>query len=129
MTNRIICSNCGHENSSHRETCKNCRKPLVAETVHLSSLPGESGGLSSQYEYLVVPFVGNLKSGVFSVENASRVSQQLQEVIDRHGSQGWDFYRIDKVNIQIKPGCLASLFGAQLFFITFDQVIFRKART
>ncbi|MCA9921453.1 MAG: hypothetical protein KC421_03725 [Anaerolineales bacterium] len=82
----------------------------------------------TEYEYKVVPFVGNLKSGVFTVENAGKVSEQLQTVIDQNTGGGWDFYRVDKINILIKPGCLASLFGASADFITFDQIIFRKAR-
>jgi hypothetical protein len=77
------------------------------------------------HEYLVVPFVGQLKRGVMNVENAQKVSEQLQAVITRYVQQGWDFYRIDKVDIQVTPGCLASLLGARVSFITFDQVIFR----
>ena len=82
----------------------------------------------SAFEYLVVPFVGQLKSGVFSVENAQNVTAQLQSVINQYGQQGWEFYRIDKVNVQIKPGCLAALFGASASYITFDQIIFRHLR-
>lgn len=80
------------------------------------------------YEYKVVPFVGKLKSGVFTVENAGNVSSQLQAVIDSNVGGGWEFYSVEKVNIQIKPGCLGSLFGSNVEFITFDQVIFRRAR-
>ena len=76
----------------------------------------------------VVPFVGTLKSGVFTVENASKVTEQLQALIDQHVGSGWEFYSMEKVNIQISPGCLAALFGAKAAFITFDQVIFRRAR-
>lgn len=79
-----------------------------------------------QYEYLVVPFVGQLKRGVINIENARKVSEQLQAVINQYAQQGWEFYRIDKVDIQITPGCLAALFGAKVNFITFDQVIFRR---
>lgn len=78
------------------------------------------------YEYRVIPFVGHLKSGFFTVENAQKVSEQLQGVINQHTQGGWEFYRIDKIDIQITPGCLASLFGARVSFITFDQVIFRR---
>ena len=79
------------------------------------------------YKYKVVPFLGQLKRGVVSMDNASKVSEQLQELIDRHAAEGWDFYRIDKVDIQISPGCLAGLFGSKVSFITFDQVVFRRA--
>jgi hypothetical protein len=82
----------------------------------------------SENQYLVVPFVGHLKSGVFSVENAGKVSQQLQALIDQYTTRGWNFYRIDKVNIQITPGCLASLFGASVALVNFDQVVFWRPR-
>lgn len=80
----------------------------------------------NQYEYLVVPFVGQLKRGVFNVENARNVSEQLQALISTHAAQGWEFYRVDKIDIQVTPGCMAGLLGAKVSFITFDQVIFRR---
>lgn len=80
----------------------------------------------SLYEYRVVPFVGQLKGGIMSIENARKVSEQLHGVINQYATEGWEFFRIDKVDIEIKPGCLASLFGASISFITFDQVIFRR---
>ena len=82
----------------------------------------------SDYEYLVVPFVGHLKRGTFSIESATTASKQLQQVINKHSIQGWDFYSIDEINIQVTPGCLASLLGAKASFITLDQVIFRRKR-
>lgn len=80
----------------------------------------------NQYQYRVVPFVGQLKSGVFSVENAGKVSQQLQDLINQHAAGGWEFYRIDKVDIQVSAGCLAGLLGAKSGIISFDQVVFRR---
>lgn len=78
------------------------------------------------YEYKVVPFIGKLKSGVFNSENASVVSAQLQEVINQYTTQGWEFYTLEKVDIQVTPGCLAALLGNKVTFITFDQLIFRR---
>ncbi len=80
------------------------------------------------YEYRVVPFVGMLKSGVFSVENANAVTAQLQEVINQNTTQGWEFYSMNKVDVQINPGCLAALLGSKVTFVTFDQIVFRRAR-
>jgi hypothetical protein len=83
----------------------------------------------AHYEYLVVPFMGQLKGGFINVENARKVSDQLQAVINQYTQNGWEYYSIDKVDIQITPGCLAALFGAKVSFITFDQVIFRHPLT
>lgn len=80
----------------------------------------------TRYEYMVVPFVGRLKSGLFSVQDAGDVSKQLAAVINQHASQGWEFHTLNDVDIEVKPGCLAGLFGAKTAFMPFDQVIFRR---
>lgn len=79
-------------------------------------------------DHLVVPFIGRINTGYFSTENAGTVSRQLQSLIDSHSQQGWEFHSIAKVDVEVAPGCLASLFGAKTSYITFDQVIFRRAR-
>jgi hypothetical protein len=79
-------------------------------------------------DYLVVPFIGRMNTGFFSTENAGTVSRQLQSLINLHSEQGWEFHSMTKVDVEVAPGCLASLFGAKSSYITFDQVIFRRAR-
>lgn len=125
MNSTLYCSKCGRVNTRSRKVCKGCGNSLTNRTS--LAIRQKSEDISSQYRYLIVPFVGHLSSGVFSVDNAHKVTMQLQELIDQYSHQGWDFYRIDKVNIQVTPGCLASLLGAQVSFITFDQVVFRQS--
>jgi hypothetical protein len=76
------------------------------------------------YEYFVAPFVGQLRSG----ESVGNVSAQLQALINQYASQGWEFYSLDNVDIEVRPGCLASLLGAKTSYITYNQVIFRKSK-
>jgi hypothetical protein len=78
-------------------------------------------------DYLVVPFIGRMNTGFFSTENAGTVSRQLQSLINLHSEQGWVFHSMTKVDVEVAPGCLASLFGAKASYITFDQVLFRRA--
>jgi hypothetical protein len=77
-------------------------------------------------EYLVLPFIGRIRRGIFSSENAKDVSNQLQTVINQQASHGWYFHSLEKVDIEVSPGCLASLFGAKSAVITFDQLVFRR---
>jgi hypothetical protein len=72
--------------------------------------------------YKVVPFMGKIKSR----QSAAEVSGQLQSLINGEAGQGWELDQIQAVNIEVKPGCLAGLFGAKEVYIKFDQVIFRK---
>lgn len=76
-----------------------------------------------RYEYLVVPFQGQIKGSGTPQE----VSKQLQDIINQHATQGWEFYTLNDVNIQVAPGCLGSLMGASTSYVAYDQVIFRRA--
>jgi hypothetical protein len=78
------------------------------------------------YVYRVVPFIGHIKSG--EKDGAHKVAAQLQQVINEGAGQGWEFYRIDRVQIAVRPGCLASLLGAQTSYIGFDQIVFRRPK-
>ncbi|HHE72344.1 MAG TPA: DUF4177 domain-containing protein, partial [Chloroflexi bacterium] len=55
-----------------------------------------------RYQYHVVPFMGQIKAGK---EGAQNVAQQLQELINHYAEQGWEFHRIDRVQIAVQPGC------------------------
>jgi hypothetical protein len=76
----------------------------------------------AQYEYKVVPFIGSVKGK----HGADTVAQQLSSILNQHAAYGWEFQQMGDVNIQIKPGCLASLFGASASYIRFDQLVFRR---
>lgn len=78
------------------------------------------------YSHKVVPFIGVIRGGVFSKENARTVSSQLQTVVDEHVREGWEFYSIEKVGIEVQPGCLGGLLGIKATYLNFDQIIFRR---
>ena len=74
------------------------------------------------YQYRVVPFIGKIKKG----QSASEVSNQIAHVIHAHAVDGWEFYQLTDVNIEVSSGCLASLFGSSVSYQRFDQIIFRR---
>jgi hypothetical protein len=82
------------------------------------------GGAMGSFKYQVVAFVGNIKAG--SRDSSQTVSAQLQTVIDSYVQQGWDFYSVEKIGIRVQPGCISGLFGAQVAYVNFDQIIFRR---
>ena len=57
------------------------------------------------------------------------VASQLELAIRLHASQGWEFYQLADVNIEVQPGCIAGLFGATVQYVRFDQLIFRSAES
>lgn len=75
------------------------------------------------FQYKVVPFRGHAKGGL----NATDVAKQLEAIIQQHAAQGWEFCQLSDVNIEVQPGCIAGLFGAEVQYARFDQVIFRAS--
>ena len=73
-------------------------------------------------KYKVVPFIGKIKSS----QSAGEVSSQLESVINQYAGQGWTLDQIQSVNIEVKPGCLAGLFGAKESYVKFDQIVFKQ---
>jgi hypothetical protein len=128
-----VCQSCGKANAVNRDTCFSCGKSFVSDPVPAASsslrgLQDEIVAAVLEEDYRVVPFIGRMNTGFFSTENAGTVSRQLQDLINLHSRQGWEFHSMTKVDVEVAPGCLASLFGAKSSYITFDQVIFRRAR-
>ncbi len=78
------------------------------------------------YEYNVVPFIGRIRGGKFDERSAAAVAEQLEAVITEHATDGWEFYRIDQVQIEVKPGCLGGLLGQKAAYVLFDEVVFRR---
>jgi hypothetical protein len=76
-----------------------------------------------KYQYKIVPFIGKIKSG----QGAEIAAQQLESVISQYVTAGWEFVQLGDVNIEVQPGCLGGLLGQKAAYITFDQIIFRKA--
>src|SRR5690349_20793166 len=74
------------------------------------------------YEYKVVPFLGRMRGSA----SADEVSAQLERTINSEVSNGWEFYQLGDVNIEVSPGCIASLLGQKISYMRFDQVIFRR---
>lgn len=75
---------------------------------------------------MVVPFMGQIRRDFFSSQDARDVSNQLEALINEQARQGWLFCCVEKIDIHVSPGCLASLFGARSSVVSFDQVIFRR---
>src|ERR1035437_2797100 len=76
---------------------------------------------SSVFTYLVVPFIGQLQNAFFSAANAATIGQQLQTLLDSYVRQGWEFYSIEKVSMEV-----AGLVSQNTSCISFDQVIVRR---
>ena len=64
-------------------------------------------------EFEVVPFLGQVKTGIFSKEGPHTASQQLQDVIQTNVQAFWEFVEVSHIHILTQPGCIAGLLGAR----------------
>ena len=76
-------------------------------------------------EFKVVPFRGQLKSS----DSPEKASQQLQDLINAHVKQGWQFHSLGQMHIIVQPGCIAGLLGQTASTIVYDQVIFHGGKS
>jgi hypothetical protein len=74
------------------------------------------------FTYKVAPFLGVLESG----QTASTVASQLEQMINEHANQGWEFYQLNEVSIEVRPGCLGKFLGRESDYMRYDQLIFRR---
>lgn len=78
------------------------------------------------YEYKAIPFLASVKST--DKESAGLASKQLEETINSSSSDGWEFYSLGAITVEVAPGCLGSLTGSKSTTVRLDQIIFRRSR-
>ena len=81
--------------------------------------------MTYQYKMTQIPsnFVTQDSSG-----NSPVAADRLEKLANDYAKQGWEFYRIDTVNVSVKPGCLAGLLGRRVESAPYCIVTFRKER-
>jgi hypothetical protein len=81
-----------------------------------------------QYEYSMVQVPPNIE-----IKRKEYVGNEaafyLQSVTNERATQGWEFYRVDTIGVQVKPGCLGALLGQRTMFSNFYVITFRRPRT
>lgn len=51
---------------------------------------------------------------------------RLEKLVNDYAKQGWEFYRIDTINVSVKRGCLGSLLRRPAETAPYCLVTFRK---
>ena len=80
---------------------------------------------AKNYEYSMLQIPPNItvaKKGYAGNEAAG----YLQEVVNGMSREGWEFFRVDSIGVQVKPGCLAALFGSKVEETSYYVVTFRR---
>jgi hypothetical protein len=84
-----------------------------------------------EYEYRVVVISRDFEvmKKMFSKANpANIVAKYFAKVIGENTGEGWEFYRVDTINLVEAPGCLAALFGQRETMTTYNVMTFRRLK-
>lgn len=76
------------------------------------------------YKYKMIQIPPNI-----SVQAKSHIGNEaaayLEGVVNEYAPQGWEFYRIDNIGVELKPGCLSALGGAKSESSVYYVITFR----
>jgi len=78
-----------------------------------------------RYEYRMVQIPPNV-SVAAKKHKGNEAAAYLQEVVDTHAQDGWEFYRIDSIGVETTPGCLAGLFGQKATLSHYHVISLRR---
>ncbi len=53
-------------------------------------------------------------------------AKYLESVVNEYSELGWEFQRVDAIGVQVNPGCLGGLFGAQTQQFNYYVITFRQ---
>ncbi len=79
----------------------------------------------ANYQYKMVQIPPNVSVQMKSAKG-QEAAVYLQQVVNSHAQEGWEFYRVDGVGVQENPGCFGSAFGQQSVQYLVYVITFRR---
>ena len=81
------------------------------------------------YKVVALPRTIAIMKKLFKETDAGAiVADYIQKVITEGSGSGWEFFRIDMVNLVESPGCLGGLLGQRETSTGYNVVTFRKPK-
>jgi len=77
------------------------------------------------FEYKMVQVPPNI-SVQAKEHKGNEAAAYLEGVVNQYASDGWEFYRIDSVGVQLQPGCFGSLTGSKSENTLYYVITFKK---
>jgi len=79
------------------------------------------------YEYKMVQVPRDLRIKLASAEGVA--ARYMQETVNAHARDGWEYYRVDNLTGTKKPGCLSALskYHQPVVYHSVDVLCFRRA--
>lgn len=78
-----------------------------------------------KYTYKMVQIPPNISISA-KQHKGGEAAVYLQDVVNEHADDGWEFQRVDQIGVNVKPGCLSGLLGQKTGFSYYYVISFRK---
>ena len=80
-----------------------------------------------RFEYLVVPYIGVAKRSWFTEQGPQHIATDLQNTLNAHAAQGWEYVRVERIEIRQQVGCLVGLIlRKEAGVYMFHEIVFRR---
>lgn len=76
------------------------------------------------YKYKMVQIPPNI-SIEMKTEKGNEAAKYLENIVNKYAEEGWEFYRIDSVGVELQPGCLGALSGKKVQSSLYYVISFR----
>lgn len=80
---------------------------------------------AGDYRYKMVQIPPNILVSE-SRARGTAAATYLENIVNEHAVEGWEFYRVDSIGVRVQPGCLMVLFGSGQATEVFYVVTFRR---
>lgn len=77
------------------------------------------------YQYKMIQVPPNIEVQA-KQHKGNEAAAYLEGIVNANARDGWEFYRVDAIGVNVTPGCLAGLLGQKEAFSTYYVVSFRK---
>lgn len=77
------------------------------------------------YTYKMVQIPPNIEVKA-SKHKGNEAAIYLQNVVNEHAEEGWEFYRVDSIGVSVKGGCFDALMGKKDSMGSYYVISFRK---
>lgn len=77
------------------------------------------------YVYKMVQVPPNIEVRASS-HKGNEAALYLQTIANEYAEDGWEFYRIDSIGVQVQAGCFEALMGKKASNASYYVITFRK---
>ncbi|MEO8609579.1 MAG: DUF4177 domain-containing protein [Chloroflexota bacterium] len=81
--------------------------------------------MANGYRYKMVSIAPNLVAGL-KEEPSVAAAKYLENAVNQYAKEGWEFHRVDHLQVSKKQGCLGIWLGSRGLFVTYAVITFRR---